>query len=159
MSLVASEKRLESISLHRCDASVVMQTHAWAVQLDYDVSPAAAEFLKLLFRSDVDPDFVTPWSRPDVGLNATGITSWRIGLESCQRDAGVTLYKGHVCRCLAWLAEFGAILRNLLEVVEIDAPKDLFALPIFPLKGPNSDPVAFGSGDADRLTLLSLDLR
>jgi hypothetical protein len=52
-ALVASEKRVESISLHRCGACVVMQTHVSSVQLDYDISPPAAELLKLLFRFDV----------------------------------------------------------------------------------------------------------
>jgi hypothetical protein len=37
-----------------------MQMHAPPVQLDYDDSPPAAELLKLFFRFDVEPDFVTP---------------------------------------------------------------------------------------------------
>ena len=60
MSLVASEKCLEGISFHCCGPSVVMQTHAGPVQLDYDVSPAAAEFLKLLFGFDVRAGLCNP---------------------------------------------------------------------------------------------------
>jgi hypothetical protein len=116
----------------------------------YVTRVARSSDLKFFLSLDIDTDLVAPRSRPGVALDATRVTSWRIGLKSCQRDLGVSLVTDHVCRCLAWLTEAAALLRNLFEIVEIDPPKDFFALNLrSAIPSPYSTRVAFGRGEVD----------